>query len=226
MPTVNRNSKSSNVNCGLGSRTFTSPDPSFTFEFEELDQPPRDLLIQATAFDASGKKIGSGMRSTSFSPDGCNHFPIYIVKSGGSGEIKYPDDGTRPNVLAPEATAFTSELPYPSLGFVADLPPGAELTVRITRTSGEGTGDCWWYGAVNGLHWQITMWDGEGPGPQDFTAVHDGRLDLESFNFTGKGAATFEFFENGNETPGWSKEVSWKPAAGIGPDASPSSHPG
>lgn len=136
-----------------------------------------------------------------------------------TGGITYPSGGDdrpfnlgrdRLNVLDQNLTEFRSGEPYIYYGFVAVLPPGTELTVRLTRTMGD-LDVSWFFNGVRGLDWWFER-QPDGSSVQEFTAAHDGEIDLELFSFDGTGAATIDYFEYGSATPTFSKNVTWAPA--------------
>jgi len=90
---------------------FSTATPSFVFEFKAQDKPPRSLLIKAVAYQ-TGKVVGTGETSVTFSGDACNFFTV-TVKPGGAADggpdgpkpDLEPTDGPHPEGVKPDGAA-------------------------------------------------------------------------------------------------------------------------
>lgn len=128
------------------------------------------------------------------------------------GRVHYPIIDL-PNVLDPGLTRFVFNPQRPGLRFVADMPAGVELEIRMTNhsvtTREIGTTNIWTF---NGNHqpigWAVSNYDFD-TGVQTFRATQPGLIEMEYFSFHGAGTATLEYFEGGSSTPTRVKEIAW-----------------
>lgn len=155
------------------------------------------LDITKTRTNLQNKYTALGVTATV--PDCANYVTNFINSTTyqPTESITYPVNGpSGVNVLDKNATIFPISTP---ISMAATLPTGHTLKVKIT-----GASENWFYAPFESTGWQWTDYD-FATHSKIFTSNTTGTINLKLL--LSGGEVTFDIYENGSETPSWSKTV-------------------